>query len=50
MSGSIAGDAVQGWMEKYPGEIDVYPSHDLYLPSDVALAADELQFRPLFTG
>jgi hypothetical protein len=42
------GDAVELWMTVYPGEIDVYPSYDFYVARDVALAADELQFTPLF--
>jgi hypothetical protein len=43
------GDAVELWMRVHPGEIDVYPSYDFYLPRDVDLAPEELQFTPLFT-
>ena len=42
------GEAVSLWMEVRPGNIDVYSSYDLHGPSDVALAAEELQFTPLF--
>ena len=42
------GDAVELWMRIRPGGIDVYPSHDFHTPRDVALAAEELQFTPLF--
>lgn len=44
------GDAVEMWMAVQPGTVDVYPSYDLYGPSDVALGAQELQFTPLFSG
>jgi hypothetical protein len=43
------GDAVEIWMRVHPGEIDVYPSYDFYLPRDVDLAPEELQFTPLFS-
>jgi hypothetical protein len=43
------GDAVELWMQVHPGEIDVYPSYDFYMPRDVDLAPEELQFTPLFT-
>lgn len=42
------GDAVALWMQVRPGEVDVYPSYDFHTPRDVALAAQELQFSPLF--
>jgi hypothetical protein len=42
------GDAVSLWMRVRPGEVDVYPSYDFHTPEDVALAAQELQFSPLF--
>ena len=41
-------DAVSLWMEIRPGNIDVYASYDLHTASDVDLAAEELQFTPLF--
>ncbi len=41
------GDAVSLWMQTHP-EIDVYPSHTLFEPRDVQLAAQELEFTPLF--
>jgi hypothetical protein len=41
------GDAVELWMENRP-EVDVYPSYELYLERDVELAAQELEFTPLF--
>jgi len=44
------GDAVALWMRFRPGEVDVYPSHDFHTRQDVDLAAEELQFSPLFTG
>lgn len=44
------GLAVSLWMEVRPGAIDVYPSYDLHTAADVALAHEELQFSPLFTG
>jgi len=43
------GDAVEIWMRVNPGEIDVYPSYNFYLPRDVDLAPEELQFTPLFS-
>lgn len=42
------GDAVSLWMLVRPGEVDVYPSYDFHTPDDVAFAAEELQFSPLF--
>jgi hypothetical protein len=42
------GDAVSLWMRVRPGEVDVYPSYDFHTSEDVALAAQELQFSPLF--
>jgi hypothetical protein len=42
------GDAVSLWMQVRPGGVDVYPSYDLHTPRDVDLAAQELQFSPLF--
>jgi hypothetical protein len=42
------GEAVQLWMEVRPGHIDVYPSYNLYEAAEVELAAQELQFTPLF--
>jgi hypothetical protein len=42
------GEAVEIWMEIRPGEIDVYPSFDFFTDRDVHLAAEELQFTPLF--
>jgi hypothetical protein len=41
------GEAVQLWMHDRP-EVDVYPSFDLYTERDVELAAQELEFTPLF--
>ena len=41
------GDAVELWMTSRPA-VDVYPSYDLYMRRDVELAAQELQFTPLF--
>lgn len=42
------GDAVHAWMVANDLEIDVYSSETLHEASDVELAADELQFTPLF--
>ena len=42
------GDAVELWMRLRPGAVDVYPSYDLHTGRDVDLAAEELQFTPLF--
>lgn len=42
------GEAVSLWMRVRPDEVDVYPSHDFHTADDVALAAQELQFSPLF--
>ncbi|MFI5047545.1 MAG: hypothetical protein ACHQIG_10825 [Acidimicrobiia bacterium] len=44
------GEAVEIWLDVRPDGIDVYPSHVLYVERDVALAAQELQFSPLFDG
>jgi hypothetical protein len=41
------GEAVELWMTDRP-EVDVYPSFELYSESDVELAAQELEFTPLF--
>jgi hypothetical protein len=41
------GEAVQLWMQNRP-EVDVYPSHELYIEQDVEMAAQELEFTPLF--
>jgi hypothetical protein len=41
------GEAVELWMQNRP-EVDVYPSFELYTERDVELAAQELQFTPLF--
>ena len=41
------GDAVELWMQDHP-EVDVYPSFELYTERDVELAAQELEFTPLF--
>ncbi len=41
------GTAVEIWMGT-GGTVDVYPSHELYDPADVELAAQELEFSPLF--
>lgn len=41
------GEAVQLWIESRT-EVDVYPSFDLFMASDVEMGADELQFTPLF--
>ena len=43
------GKAVELWMQDRP-EVDVYPSFDLYTKQDVELAAQELEFTPLFRG
>ena len=40
--------AVDTWMRFRPGNIDVYSSFDLHVHQDVDLAAEELQFTPLF--
>jgi len=45
---SFGGDAVEMWMQNRP-EVDVYPSFELYTERDVELAAQELEFTPLFT-
>jgi len=42
------GDAVELWMEILPGVVDVYPAYSFYSAQDVVLAAEELQFTPLF--
>lgn len=41
-------DAVVLWMEHMEVEVDVYSSEDLFMARDVAFAAAELQFTPLF--
>jgi len=41
------GEAVEIWMGLRTS-VDVYPSHDLYTADDVELAAQELEFTPLF--
>lgn len=41
------GDAVEMWMQNRP-EVDVYPSFELFTGRDVELAAQELEFTPLF--
>jgi hypothetical protein len=41
------GEAVELWMQTRP-EVDVYPSFNLYIQRDVELAAQELEFTPLF--
>jgi hypothetical protein len=41
------GEAVELWMQDRP-EVDVYPSFDFYTATDVELAAQELEFTPLF--
>jgi hypothetical protein len=41
------GEAVALRMRDRP-EVDVYPSFELYIASDVELAAQELEFTPLF--
>jgi hypothetical protein len=43
------GDAVALWMQLHEGAIDVYETHAHHSADDVELAADELQFTPLFT-
>jgi hypothetical protein len=42
------GDAVLRWIEHNDVAVDVYSSETLYEPTDVDMAADELQFTPLF--
>jgi hypothetical protein len=42
------GDAVEAWIRHRDVAVDVYPSMDFYLSSDVAMAAIEMQFMPLF--
>jgi len=41
------GNAVEMWMQNRP-EVDVYPSFEFYTERDVELAAQELEFTPLF--
>jgi hypothetical protein len=41
------GDAVGLWMRNRP-EVDVYSTLEFYTADDVALAAQELEFTPLF--
>lgn len=42
------GDAVVAWMGHADAVVDVYPSMDLFVAKDVAMAPMELQFTPLF--
>ena len=42
------GDAVEAWMRHRDVVVDVYPSLELYLPTDVEMAGVEMQFLPLF--
>jgi plasmid stability protein len=42
------GDAVEMWISAR-AIVDVYPSHPLHTEHDVELAAQELEFSPLFT-
>lgn len=43
------GDAVELWIDKVDGDgIDVYESYELFTGNDVASAAHEMQFLPLF--
>lgn len=42
------GDAVDVWMRQRDVAVDVYPSMELYLPTDVEMGPIELQFMPLF--
>lgn len=42
------GDAVSLWMSSTSTVVDVYPSYDMNVASDIELAPVELQFRPLF--
>jgi hypothetical protein len=42
------GDAVEGWIRHRDVPVDVYPSMDFFLASDVEMAAIEMQFMPLF--
>ena len=42
------GVAVELWMHNGP-VVDVYSSLELYTGADIALAAQELEFTPLFT-
>jgi len=41
------GEAVALWMRQHP-EVDVYSSHEFHTATDVELAAQELEFTPLF--
>ncbi|CAN5752663.1 hypothetical protein BH23ACT5_BH23ACT5_21990 [soil metagenome] len=41
------GEAVELWMTTRT-EVDVYPSYELYTGRDVELAAQELEFTPLY--
>ena len=43
------GQAVELWMQN-GAEVDVYPSIEFYDEADVELAAQELEFTPLFKG
>jgi hypothetical protein len=42
------GDAVEGWIRHTDIAVDVYPSMELYVPTDVEMAPVEMQFLPLF--
>lgn len=44
------GDAVELWMLHRDVVVDVYPSMQFFVPSDVELAPIELQFTALFEG
>ncbi len=43
------GDAVSVWIDHKNIPVDVYPALELYMPSDIELAAIEMQFMPLFS-
>jgi plasmid stability protein len=47
LRGEQWGEAVELWMQNR-FEIDVYPSFELFTERDVELAAQELEFTPLF--
>jgi hypothetical protein len=42
------GEAVEMWMSRCQDAVDVYPSYDCYVAAELELAAQELQFSPLF--
>jgi hypothetical protein len=44
------GDAVGLWIEHTGIAVDVYPSVELALAADIALAKLEIQFQPLFAS